>query len=80
MKPVIPKYISSFELEEARLGQAVQKLKLESHEINPNFLKLVLREIKAESVNAEYAIEKVSANNDFSKDQETIAELMNKFL
>lgn len=63
MKPdiLIPKYISSFELEEARLGQAMQALKLtapKTAEIleNSGLLRKALVKIKVESINVEYAI------------------------
>ena len=49
-------------------------------DLDPHFLKLVLREIKAESVNVEYAIEKISSNLEFRKDHEKILELLKKLL
>lgn len=60
-KLIIPKYISSFELEEARLGQAIQGTKIELNLINEiledhELLKRALLKIKNESVNAEYAL------------------------
>jgi len=81
---VIPQYVSSFELEEARLGQAIEKCKhelvilkektlanlgedkaqiFEAHIMilqDPELLKKTLKKIKAESVNAEFALSTVS--------------------
>ncbi len=53
----IPKYLSTFELEEARLGQTMQALQLEMQ--NPGFLETVLKLIKSESANAEWALNEV---------------------
>lgn len=67
---VIPNYISSFELEEARLGQALQKYKLELSALSAKMpledselLKKTLQKIRQESVNAEYALDWVAREN-----------------
>lgn len=64
---VIPNYLSSFELEEARLGQALQKYKLELSALSvktpleaSDLLKKTLQKIRQESVNAEYALDWVA--------------------
>jgi phosphotransferase system enzyme I (PtsI) len=81
---VIPQYVSTFELEEARLGQAIEKCKHELTELkektllnlgedkaqifeahimilqDPELLKKTLKKIKAESINAEFALDAVS--------------------
>lgn len=53
----IPRYISSFELEEARLGQALQATKTL---LAADILKKVLIKIKDESINAEYALDSIA--------------------
>lgn len=81
---VIPQYVSTFELEEARLGQAMEKCQhelsllrdktlqtlgadkaqiFEAHIMilqDPELKKKTLKKIKAESVNAEFALDAVS--------------------
>lgn len=57
----IPRFVSSFELEEARLGQAIQKVLIEHQEsLEPELIKKTLRKIKNESINAEFALDFVS--------------------
>lgn len=88
-KLIIPHYISSFELEEARLGQAVQKYKLEISALKnrfplfeahlkileeQNLLKNSLTKIKNESVNAEYALNFASKLNTTSFPDSIITE------
>lgn len=58
----IPHYLSTFDLEEARLGQALGRCKihfsdkqLEAIE-DSGLIKLTLRKIRNESVNAEFAL------------------------
>jgi len=65
----IPKYVSSFELEEARLGQALQHTQLELKSMlsileDPNFLKAVLLKIKDENINAEWALAQLTDEKD----------------
>lgn len=68
----IPKYISSFDLEEARLGQAIQATKM----ILPQeVLKAVLIKIRDESVNAEYAINSISIQQQKKNDLKSVAQL-----
>ena len=70
----IPKYISTFDLEQARLGQAMQTLKLELNSKSektpadlqnlvaledPRLLKQVLSNIRDESINAEWALKNI---------------------
>lgn len=66
----IPKYISSFDLEQARLGQALQSsiLELKSQKENNAFIKILensellkfaLIKIRNESVNAEWALKSI---------------------
>lgn len=72
---LIPNYLSSFELEEARLGQALQKYKLELSGLSAKtplaevqlrrledseLLKKTLLKIRQESINAEYALDWVA--------------------
>lgn len=58
----IPRYLSTFDLEEARLGQALDRSKKiltpnQLHILNESDLvKLILRKIKSDSVNAEFAL------------------------
>lgn len=80
---VIPNYLSSFELEEARLGQALQKFKLELSALSSKtplaeahlrkledseLLKKTLLKIRQESVNAEYALDWVAKEIEKEKD------------
>ncbi len=79
-EPIIPHYLSTFELEEARLGQAIGKCRNELAVLkektrlnlgeemaqvfeaqikclqDPELLKKTLKKVRAESVNAEYAL------------------------
>lgn len=66
---VIPRYISSFDLEQARLGQALQSLKEKAKAFDsylmvledPNFQKQTLIKIRDESINAEWALKETAA-------------------
>ncbi|MFA6236707.1 MAG: hypothetical protein WC635_05210 [Bacteriovorax sp.] len=84
LQTIIPKYISSFELEEARLGQVLQAIRLEDPDtakIIENFglLKKALLKIKDESVNAEYAI-KHAGEVATSEIEKSISCVLNKLL
>lgn len=77
----VPKYISSFELEEARLGQALQKAKLESNnqfKLNQDQYSQILKVLKDQSVNVEFAIMTVLEKN--KKNNEQLSELLENFL
>ncbi|MDO9183828.1 MAG: phosphoenolpyruvate-utilizing N-terminal domain-containing protein [Bacteriovorax sp.] len=68
----VPHYISTFDLEQARLGQAIQHLKIKLNELpkddlqkkylhileNDHFLKAIQIILRNESLNAEWAIKK----------------------
>ena len=69
MKEIIPHYISSFDLEEARLGQAIQKTKIE---LSAEVLKKILRIVKKDSVNAEFAALTIAHQLDASNSLEVI--------
>ena len=63
----IPHYISSFDLEQARLGQAIQsyKLLINDHKYlnalkNPSFLRDIEIVIRDQSVNAEWALKELA--------------------
>ncbi|MDD4973780.1 MAG: PEP-utilizing enzyme [Bacteriovorax sp.] len=73
---IVPHYISSFDLEQARLGQAIQSSKLKLNQLigiskifktyligleDPELLKQALTKIRNESVNAEWALKKIAA-------------------
>lgn len=84
---VIPNYLSSFELEEARLGQALQKFKLELSALSSKtplaeahlrkledseLLKKTLLKIRQESVNAEYALDWVAKEIEKEKQKDNM--------
>lgn len=66
----VPHYISSFELEEARLGQAVEKCKRELAPVeneklqqflhDTELLKKTLRKVRQNSINVEFALNEVA--------------------
>lgn len=61
----IPQYISSFELEEARLGQALQANQIF---LDKDIHRDVLFIIRDQSVNAEYALHLIATNLRSKKD------------
>lgn len=68
----VPKYISSFDLEEARLGQAIQATKTL---LKQEVLKKILIFIRDESINAEFAIKEVMNDQKLQIDQFSLSQL-----
>lgn len=68
----VPKYISSFDLEEARLGQAIQATKTL---LKQEVLKKILIFIRDESINAEFAIKEVMNDQKLQTDQFSLSQL-----
>lgn len=76
----IPKYISSFDLEEARLGQAIQATKIL---LKQEIIKKILICIRDKSINAEYAIMEVMRDQKIQSDKLSRSQLeilLNKLL